>query len=93
MKKSRVPSPAFRAFAPDALDACAQTAYSTFLENVREYAPPLAAVQPEWDEVPEVMKQAWRNAVEAALVLSRREPASRETKQTSSGLGTRNSEL
>lgn len=49
------------------LDHLAHIAYATFLENIREYAPPLAELQPEWDRMPACMKLAWRNTVAAAL--------------------------
>ena len=49
------------------IDRCAEAAYRRFLESVREFAPPLATMQPGWERMPEAMKKAWRNAVEAAV--------------------------
>jgi hypothetical protein len=50
------------------LDRCAQVAYLRFLESVREFAPPAAALQPDWQRMPEPMKKAWRDAIAAAIV-------------------------
>jgi hypothetical protein len=51
------------------IDVCARGAYSAFLESVREFAPPAAALQPNWQRMPEPMKKAWRDSIRAAIDL------------------------
>lgn len=49
------------------LEACTRIAYIAFLENLREYAPHLAEMQPEWEHAPAPLQAVWRSSVEAAL--------------------------
>ena len=54
----------------ESLEQCTKAAYSTFVEEVRVYAPLLAEMQMPWDLLGPTMKRAWTNAVEAALARS-----------------------
>lgn len=51
----------------ESLNQYAQAAYVEFLESIRPIAPHMAEIQPEWDGLPEVLKQAWRNSVQVAI--------------------------
>lgn len=71
------------------LEKCAQAAYASFLEDMRELASPLVELQPEWappagsgrPAMPEPMKKAWRNlaaaAVKTYLQQEREDPSSK----------------
>jgi hypothetical protein len=52
---------------PSRLDRCARINYETFVEGIREIAPPLAQIQPCWERTPTPVKEAWRKATQATL--------------------------
>ena len=49
------------------LDRVTQIAYEAFLTRIVPFAPSMMSMPMEWGRLPETLKQAWRNAVQAAF--------------------------